>query len=91
MPSPFTAELVILARERNRLLEEVLAELRGQPTAGWSGLPLADDGLPDTPGLDDAIGVAFHALGIERVGGRVAAVTLAVRRYLGTLKIGGLS
>jgi hypothetical protein len=86
------SENLLLAREQTRLLGEILAELRARPEpiaailSRDSCFELSeDDGLPVTPGLDDAIGEAFHALGIERVSGRVAAVTLAVRKYLGGL------
>lgn len=90
------SENVLLAREQTRLLGEILAELqrttrtdwiaRAREEQGWMlALARADDGLPVTPNLEGAISASFHALGIERVGGRVAAVTLAVRQYLGEL------
>lgn len=71
------------------LLVEIRDDLRERPLSAIleskSCFELASDGLPDTPGLKDAISDSLEALGIDRVDGRVAAVTLAVRTYLGGL------
>jgi hypothetical protein len=86
----YDSELVLLARDQARILGEILGELKAQRAYPHATFELGEDGLPLTPGLDAAIGDVFHTLRIERTGGRVAAVTLAVRQYLGTLS-GGLS